>query len=71
MCSGSMVFQPSQEIFEYDISIMEPENSFHPQFPDQNLLNYAHRWDGPVPWTNVYYKWTSTYPTVMEYASVT
>ena len=68
MCSGFMVFKPSQEIFEYYASILERENSFDPMFPDQNLLNYAHRWDGPMPWTNVYYKWTSTYPTIKEYA---
>lgn len=68
MCSGFMVFKPSQEIFEYYSSIMERENSFDPMYPDQNLLNYAHRWDGPMPWTNVYYKWTSTYPTIKEYA---
>ncbi|KAF6217638.1 hypothetical protein HO133_006740 [Letharia lupina] len=68
MCSGFMVFKPSQAIFEYYTSIMERENSFDPNFPDQNLLNYAHRWDGPMPWTNVYYKWTSTYPSIKEYA---
>ena len=68
MCSGFMVFKPSQEIFEYYSSIARRENSFDPQFPDQNLLNYAHRRDGPMPWTNVYYKWTSTYPTIKEYA---
>ena len=68
MCSGFMVFKPSQEIFEYYSSIARRNNSFSPQFPDQNLLNYAHRWDGPMPWTNVYYKWTSTYPTIKEYA---
>ena len=68
MCSGFMVFKPSQEIFEYYTSIMERKDSFDPMYPDQNLLNYAHRWEGPMPWTNVYYKWTSTYPTIKEYA---
>ena len=68
MCSGFMVFKPSQEIFEYYTAIMDRENSFDPMYPDQNLLNYAHRWEGPMPWTNVYYKWTSTYPTIKEYA---
>ena len=67
-CSGFMVVKPSQEIFEYYSSILEREYSFDPAFPDQNLLNYAHRWDGPMPWTKVYYKWTSTYPTIKEYA---
>lgn len=68
MCSGFMVFKPSEEIFKYYVSIMDRKDSFDPQYPDQNLLNYAHRWDGPMPWTNVYYKWTSTFPTIKEYA---
>ena len=68
MCSGFMVFAPSQAIFSYYTSIALRNNSFDPNFPDQNLLNYAHRRDGPMPWTNVYYKWTSTYPTIKEYA---
>lgn len=68
MCSGFMVFQPSQAIFSYYTSIALRPNSFDPHFPDQNLLNYAHRRDGPMPWTNVYYKWTTTFPTIKEYA---
>ena len=68
MCSGFMVFKPSQEMFDYYLSIMERKDSFDPMYPDQNLLNYAHRRDGPMPWTDVYYKWTSTYPTIKEYA---
>ena len=68
MCSGFMVFQPSQEIFAYYTSIAHRAGSFDADFPDQNLLNYAHRRDGPMPWTDVYYKWTSTYPTIKEYA---
>ena len=68
MSSCFMVFQPSLEIFDYYVSIMQRNNSYDIRYPDQNLLNYAHRRDGPMPWTNVYYKWASTYPTIKEYA---
>lgn len=66
-CSGFFVFAPSLAIFDYYMSIMNLPNRFDPLYPDQNLLNYAHRWDGPMPWTKFNYTWTSTFPTIKEY----
>lgn len=66
-CSGFFVFQPSQNMFDYYMSIMKISNRFDPFYPDQNLLNYAHRWDGPMPWTKFNYTWTTTFPTWEEY----
>lgn len=61
MCSGCMVLKPSQPVLEYYSSIVKRENSFDPMYLGHSLLNSANRRDGPIPWTNVYYKWTSTY----------
>ena len=66
-CAGFFVFSPSKMIFEHYMSIMNSKNRFDPLYPDQNLLNYAHRWDGPMPWTKFNYTWTTTYPTIKEY----
>ena len=66
-CSGFFVFSPSQTLFEHYMSIMNIPNRFDPFYPDQNLLNYAHRWDGPMPWTKFNYTWTTTFPTIKEY----
>ena len=66
-CSGFFVFSPSQEMFNYYLSLVTLENRFDPFYPDQNLLNYAHRWDGPMPWTKFNYTWTTTFPTIKEY----
>jgi len=66
-CSGFFVFKPSQTIFDHYMSIVNIEGRFDPFYPDQNLLNYAHRWDGPMPWTKFNYTWTTTFPTIKEY----
>ena len=66
-CSGFFVFSPSREIFNYYLSLLALPNRFDPFYPDQNLLNYAHRWDGPMPWTKFNYTWTTTFPTIKEY----
>ena len=65
--SGFFLCQPSIEIFDYYLSIAKIEDRFNSDAPEQNLLNYAHRRDGPMPWTDVYYKWTTTWPSMKEY----
>ena len=34
---------------------------------EQDLLSYAHRRDGPMPWTDITYTWTTTWPSMKEY----
>lgn len=65
--SGFFLLKPSHEIFDYYVSLMSLPGRFDPQIMDQNLLNYAHRRDGPMPWTEMTYTWTTTWPTEKEY----
>jgi hypothetical protein len=44
------MFAPSKEMFNYYTSFLNIKDSFDPRYPEQNLLNYAHRWGGPMPW---------------------
>lgn len=41
---------------------------FDPHLPEQGLLNYAHRRDGPMPWRDFHYTWTTTWPSWREVA---
>ena len=34
---------------------------------EQGLLNYSHRRDGPMLWTEIYYQWTTNWPSMKEY----
>jgi alpha-N-acetylglucosamine transferase len=55
--AGFMLVKPSQDVFEYYVSLTKVNSKkadgtwlFNPVFPEQALLNYAHRMDGPMPW---------------------
>lgn len=62
--AGFFVFQPSLAMLDYYLSLMGTENKFNPQLPEQNLLNYAHRQDGNMPWKQVGNTYNMHYPTV-------
>ena len=65
--SGFFLCQPSIAMFNYYLAIAKIRDRFDSNAPEQGLLNYAHRRDGPMPWTDIYYKWTTTWPSMQEY----
>ena len=64
---GFFLCQPSIEMFNYYLTIARIKDRFNSNAMEQGLLNYAHRRDGPMPWTEIYYKWTTTWPSMKEY----
>ena len=67
LCLGFFLFKPSQAMFNYYMALKSIEGRFDTRFPDQNMLTYAHRRDGPMPWRRIDYRWTSTFPTWSDY----
>jgi alpha-N-acetylglucosamine transferase len=68
MNAGFMLLAPSRPVFDYYRSLLNITDAFDPKYPEQNLLNHAHRWDGPMPWTEVDYKWNIRCPTENDFA---
>ena len=64
---GFFLCQPSIAMFNYYLTIAKIKDRFNSNAMEQGLLNYAHRRDGPMPWTDIYYKWTTTWPSMKEY----
>lgn len=60
--SGLFVYSPSHAIFNYYLRIFEHTERWFHEAPDQDLLNYAHRWDGPLPWRSLHPSWTVLWP---------
>ncbi|KAL9625638.1 MAG: hypothetical protein Q9160_000351 [Pyrenula sp. 1 TL-2023] len=60
--AGFWIAAPSQELFAYLMSVMQHFRRFNPHTMEQSLLNYAFRRDGPMPWTEIHYKWSATWP---------
>lgn len=76
--AGFFLCQPSLVLYHYYLNLTmetptaESEDSektnrkFDPFLGEQSLLNYAHRRDGPMPWRDVHYTWTTTWPSWRE-----
>ncbi len=64
---GVFLAQPSIELFNHYLSVAEIEDRFDSNAMEQGLLNYAHRKDGPMPWAEVNYIYTTTWPSMKEY----
>ncbi|KAF1828029.1 nucleotide-diphospho-sugar transferase [Decorospora gaudefroyi] len=62
MNAGFFILAPSLPAFEYYKELLNTPNSFDPRYPEQNLINYAHRWDGPMPWRELPYTWNLRCP---------
>ncbi|KAF1994480.1 glycosyltransferase family 8 protein [Amniculicola lignicola CBS 123094] len=56
-CAGFFMLKPSDKIFDYYTGLLDIPGRFNPDFMEQNLLNYAHRWEGPMPWREIAYTW--------------
>ena len=67
LSGGFFVTSPSQMIFEYYMHLITLEKRFRDNGMEQDMLNYAHRRDGPMPWADITYTWTTTWPGVKEY----
>ena len=64
---GFFVFTPSLVLFNYYISLLALPGRFDPGFPEQNLLNYAHRREGNMPWKPLWYGWNVNWPTEKDW----
>jgi len=66
--AGFFVLGPSTTLFEYYTSLLNASSSPTPKFsgtfPEQDLLNYAHRRSGNMPWTSFEdWRWNVNWPT--------
>ncbi|GIZ49371.1 hypothetical protein CKM354_001240100 [Cercospora kikuchii] len=64
---GFFIFTPSLKLFDYYMSLLQLQGRFDPSFPEQNLLNYAHRQDGNMPWKPLWYGWNVNWPTANDW----
>ncbi|SMY25981.1 unnamed protein product [Zymoseptoria tritici ST99CH_1A5] len=64
---GFFVFTPSLPLFAYYISLLSLPGRFDAGFPEQNLLNYAHRREGNMPWQPLWYGWNVNWPTARDW----
>lgn len=64
--AGFFMLSPSATLFNYYTSLLETEGKFDTAYPEQNLLNYAHRERGNMPWRELSWKWNVNLPTMRD-----
>jgi len=65
--AGFFMVKPSKAAFDYYVSLLGIKNSFDPIYMEQNLLNRAHQWTGPMPWRELSYTWNVRNPTENDF----
>lgn len=65
--AGFFVVSPSKSLLAYYLSLLAVEGKFDPGFPEQNLLNYAHRREGNMPWQPLWAGWNVNWPTERDW----
>ncbi|KEY66388.1 hypothetical protein S7711_05821 [Stachybotrys chartarum IBT 7711] len=61
--AGFFVLKPDRKMFEYFLGLLDLNSRFDPTYPEQNLLNYAFRWDGAMPWKEIDDVWNIRFAT--------
>jgi alpha-N-acetylglucosamine transferase len=57
MNHGFFILHPSKDLYKYYVSLLHILDKRDSDCPEQNLLNYGHRADGPMPWQNLGFGW--------------
>ncbi|KAF2030693.1 nucleotide-diphospho-sugar transferase, partial [Setomelanomma holmii] len=60
--AGFFMVAPSLAVSNYYRSLLNTPDSFDSKYPEQNLLNTAHDWSGPMPWQELSYTWNIREP---------
>jgi len=64
--AGFWIIAPSKEMFDYLMSVTGHRRRFNPTTMEQSLLNYAFRREGAMPWMEVNYRWSATWPNLRD-----
>ncbi|TVY85271.1 Meiotically up-regulated protein [Lachnellula suecica] len=60
--AGFFLMSPSLNLYTYYTSLFKLPGRFDTTYPEQNLLNYAHRQEGNMPWARLSYSWNIVLP---------
>ncbi|KAF1961641.1 nucleotide-diphospho-sugar transferase [Byssothecium circinans] len=62
LSAGFFMVAPDKKLFEHLQSVIQHEGRFDPWSMEQSMLNYVFRRDGPMPWRELNWRWSATWP---------
>ena len=60
--AGFFLVSPDRQLFKHLLSVMSHFRRFDPFTMEQSLLNYVFRREGAMPWREMHWKWSATWP---------
>jgi alpha-N-acetylglucosamine transferase len=64
--AGFWVVAPNRQVFAHLLSVMSHYKRFDSFTMEQSLLNYVYRRNGPMPWRELNWKWSATWPSWLD-----
>jgi alpha-N-acetylglucosamine transferase len=64
--AGFFIFAPDLKLYSHFQEILTHKGRFDPKYPEQNLLNYAFRREGQMPWVEMEGSWHIRFPSVHD-----
>ncbi|KAG9664132.1 nucleotide-diphospho-sugar transferase, partial [Aureobasidium melanogenum] len=64
--AGFFIFKPDVKLFSHFQKILTLKGRFDPKYMEQNLLNYAFRREGQMPWIEMEGSWHIRFPSVHD-----
>lgn len=64
--AGFWLVAPDRQMFDHLLSVMSHFRRFDPHTMEQSLLNYIYRRTGPMPWRELSWKWSATWPSELD-----
>ncbi|KAF2638545.1 nucleotide-diphospho-sugar transferase [Massarina eburnea CBS 473.64] len=62
LSAGFFMVAPDKMMFKHLESVIQHEGRFNPWSMEQSMLNYVFRRDGPMPWRELNWRWSATWP---------
>ncbi|KAF2656260.1 glycosyltransferase family 8 protein [Lophiostoma macrostomum CBS 122681] len=60
--AGFFLVAPDKEMYQHLLAVMSHFHRFDPFTMEQSLLNYVFRREGAMPWRELHWKWSATWP---------
>jgi len=62
LTAGFFMAAPDQKLFDHFLSVIKHEGRFDSWSMEQSMFNYVFRRDGAMPWRELNWRWSATWP---------
>ncbi|OAL48496.1 nucleotide-diphospho-sugar transferase [Pyrenochaeta sp. DS3sAY3a] len=65
--TGFFLIAPDKNMYDHLMNVIQFEGRFGTQFPEQDMLNYVFKREGPMPWRELDWRWCANFVNEKDY----